>query len=729
MTIDVKAEKEQVVSDTQLINAMPGVAAVLNSQGNIVIANKKWKDHSDSGNWFGGAARSVNYFEKCRRLIEEGNDYALKVIFGLQSVIVGEKECFELSVPDEVYMDSRWYKLFITATGNAGQALIFFEDITQSMETIRNFRDSSEVYSQQFNNALAGIIVGTPSGEIIDVNPAACKILGYTHEELIEGGRSLIVDINSAVNRKSYKVREEKSKYEGEKEYIHKNGSIVTVEVCSHFFRNKSGEIRTMNTFKDKSIEKESVQNLEEERRFTKAAINSIPNAFYVIDNDYRLVRWNKPFFDELGYDNECIEGMSVFEIIAPHDHERVSMVLAEAFETGTGHVITEVISNKIGKRHYHFSGNTFESKGNTFLVGTGTDVTDLIETEREKDKNYELLSQLFETSPLGMVMLKPDMRVAKVNESFAGLFGYSKLEIIGENLDELIVHKDEHEANREFTKAVFAGTVMKKEAIRYTKEGKPLNTIVNTVPIYEDDKIVGAYGIYVDVTEQKEMESRIQKSLEEKEVLLQEIHHRVKNNLAIIAGLLDLQIMEEEETQMQSKLNEVRSRIFSIAKIHETMYEQEDVVKIRFDEFLESLFGALPQKRIQNGTDVTFEMNVLPVLLNLNQAVPFGMAVNELMNVLFKETSGLGKLKVSLREETGKVHLTIVGKGIQTSGLSSEGGDVTFHQTLIQIFLSQINGILNVSVKDETEISVSFLKLNVRGSSSSILNASELAN
>lgn len=725
--LDVKPDKNRLVTDTQLINAMPGMAAILNSRGNIVLANKKWSGHSDSAYWFGGTAGGGNYFEKCRRLIEEGNDYALKVLFGLRSVIDGEKECFELSVPAEEYMESRWYKLFITGTGNAGQVLIFFEDISTSMESIRNFRESSEVYSQQFNNSLAGIILGTPSGKIIDVNPAACNILGYSREEMIAGGRSLIVDVNSPLNQKTYKVREEKSTYEGEKEYIHKNGSIVTVEVCSLLFRNRSGEIRTMNTFKDKSIEKESIRNLEEERRFIKTAINSIPNAFYVIDEEYRLIQWNVSFFDELGYDNENIKEMSVFEIIAPQERQRVATVLAEAFETGTGHVITEVISNKIGKRHYHFFGNTFESKGKIYLVGTGTDITDLIETEREKDKNYELVSQLFETSPLGMVMLKPDMRVAKVNESFAKLFGYSKLEIIGANLDALIVPEDERKSNRDFNKAVFTGSVLSKEAIRYTKKGTPLNTIINTVPIYEDDKIVGAYGIYVDVTEQKEMETRIQKSLNEKEILLQEVHHRVKNNLAIIAGLLDLQIMEEEEAQIQNKLNEVRSRIFSIAKIHESLYEKEDVVKIRFDEYLESLLAAMPQKSIQNGTDVPIEMDMGAVMLNLNQAVPFGMAVNELMNVIFVGKTDIDKLTVSLREEKGKVHLTIKGKGIQTGEFGSDEGEITFHQTLIRIFLSQINGILNVSVKDETEIAVSFLKLNVRGSSSSVLDTSEL--
>lgn len=726
--IDVKTNKEPLVSENQLINALPGVAAVIGIRGEIVLANKKWIDHNGSSNWFGGNGCEENYFEKCRRLIEKGNDYALQVMFGLRSVIDGEKELFEFSVPSNEDLESGWYKLFITGTGNAGQALIFFEDISKSMESMRNFRESSEVYSQQFNNSLAGIILGTPSGKIIDVNPAACRILGYSREELIAGGRNLIVNVNSPLNQKTYQMREEKSTYQGEKEYIHKNGSIVTVEVSSLLFRDSSGEIRTMNTFKDISIEKESIQNLKEERSFTRAFINSIPNVFFVINDEYCLVEWNELFLNEFGYNEESAEELSVFDIIIPEEHERVSAVLAETFETGTGHVITEVVSNKIGKRHYHFFGNTFESKGKTYLVGTGTDITDLLETEREKTKNYELVSQLFETSPLGMVMLRPDMRVAKVNESFASLFGYSKLEIIGEILDELIVPKDECETNSDFNEAVFTGAVMRKEAIRYTKMGNPLNTIINTIPIFEDDEIVGAYGIYVDVTEQKEMESRIQKSLEEKEILLQEVHHRVKNNLAIIAGLLDLQIMEEEEAQMQSKLNEVRSRIFSIAKIHESLYEKEDLVKIRFDEYLESVLSALPQQSIQNGTNVTIETNTVPVLLNLNQAVPFGMAVNELMNVIFAKKSDLGKLKLSLSEHKGKVHLTIKGGGIETGEFRTEEGELTFHQTLIRIFLSQINGILKVSAKGEPEISVSFVKMEVRGSSSSVLNNSELS-
>lgn len=714
-------------ADSHLMNALPGAAAVLDRQGNILSCNKKWCNSSTSYGWFGGSVGDENYFEKCQKAVEKGDDYALKLLFGLRSVIDGERDKFDITIPAGNSRSRKWYKVSITSMCDKGSVLLLIEDVSKDMESMRTFRESSEIYSQHFKHTLAGIILGTPSGKIIDVNPAACKILGYSRQELLDGGRDLIVDKKSPLNRKMYRVRKEKSSYEGEKEYIHKNGTVITVEVSSLLYRNENGDIRTINTFRDKSKEKESFQNLKEERRFTKAAINSIPNAFFVINDEYKLIQWNNSFFEDLGYDENEMDASSVFEIVAPQDRDRVTTVVKEAFETGTGHVITEVLSRKNGVRHYHFYGNTFESKGKKYLVGTGTDITDLLETEREKDKNYELISQLFEGSPLGMVMLRPDGRVAKVNESFARLFDYSKIEIIGEHLDQLIVDESELPDNLEFNEAAFAGTVMRKEAIRYTRTGKPLNTIINTVPIYEGNEVVAAYGIYVDVTEQKELEARIQQSLKEKDILLQEVHHRVKNNLAIIAGLLDLQIMEEENQQMEYKLNEVRSRIFSIAKIHESLYEKEDVVQIRFDQYLESVLDALPQRSIKNGKEVTFGMNMGPVVLNLNQAVPFGLAVNELMNVIFMEKSGLNNLDVSLKEINNKVEFTISGKGISTDEIEPGEGLGTFHQTLIQIFLSQINGTMELTGDEMTEIKICFTKMNIRGSSSSVLNTQEL--
>jgi PAS domain S-box-containing protein len=718
------------LSESLIFNALPGPAAILDNEGAIRHANTKWYSSSKDCKWLGRGNSEINYFTQCEDEIKAGNDYALKIVFGLRSVLDGEKNVFQITVPSDNGREICWYKLTITPVGDDGEhALLLFEDATKNMLSVQALRESEEIYSQHFRNSLAGIILGTPDGNIIDANPAACKILGYKREELINGNRALIVDASNPVNKKSYEVRESKSIYEGEKEYIHRDGTRLTVEVSSLLYRNKAGELRTINTFRDKSREKATLQDLQNERRFTKAAINGIPNAFFVLDEKLRLINWNDSFLEEMGYDESSISKGSVLEIISKNDRERVMRAIKDVFENGTGHTLAEVETLNRGRRHYHFYANRFISNGNKFIVGTGTDITDIIATEKEKDRNYELLSQLFESSPLAKVMISRENRVMKVNDSFSRLFGYEKIEIIGENVDELIVRDEDREENDAFTEEVFEGQILKKEVIRRTKDGRELNIIINTVPILENGKVIAAYGIYVDLTEQKQMESRIQKSLNEKEVLLQEVHHRVKNNLAIIAGLLDLQILEEEDTQIESKLNEVRSRIFSIAKIHEGLYDKEDVVQIGFDDYLHNIIEALPQSNFSEQKDVDIELDAQPVKLNLNQAVPCGLAVNELMNIIFSGEAVTGKLKITLKENNDMVSIGISGKDVTVGRIDKEIKEETFHSKLVEIFLSQIHGEMIKEENGVYKLGFTFRKMNVRGSSSSILNKRELVN
>lgn len=708
-----------------IFEALPSKAALIDAEGEIINTNSKWDREPNPFQWFGLKPISQNYFKHCERAVKDGNDYALKVIFGLRDILDMKKDRFELTAPCLQQKGRCWFKITIAPFQNQC-ALVLFEDVSKNMRSVQSLRESEEIYSQHFRNSLAGIILGTPNGEIIDVNPAACKILGYSREELLQGGRSLIADENKPVNKKANAIRAKKSMYEGEKEYIHKNGNLLSVEVSSVLYRNENGDLRVVNTFRDKSKEKSTLQELKEERGFTEAVINSTPNVFFVLNTEFELVRWNKAFENELGYDEEFIKQSKALDYFSENDKNRVIKVAKEAFETGTGHIIAEVISKKKGLRHFHFQANSFSNNGEDFLVGTATDITDMIEIENERDKNYELISQLFESSPLGMVMLSKESKIMKVNDSFTSLFGYNKLELIGENLSERIVPKEEKDTYREFCTSVFEGNNGKAEVIRHTKDGDHLNIIVNAVPIWQDNKVVAAYAIYVDLTEQKKLESRIQKSLSEKEVLLQEVHHRVKNNLAIIAGLLDLQIMEEEDSIIENKLNEVRSRIFSIAKIHETLYEKEDVVHIRFDKYLETVMNALPQMQ-SSVANVKMVLNLEEVTLNLNQAVPCGLAINEIMNIIFSESELLNELEIELTEEKNEIKLTLMSDQLNLCAIDPMSESDAFQNRLVGIFLSQIHGSLTTNREGVKKATLKFKKVNQRGSSSSVINPNEL--
>lgn len=720
-------ESNIMIKENLLFNALSGAAAVIDKDGEITNTNKNWKSNDHNFHWFGVKPDTTNYFDHCAQAVKNGNDYALKLIFGIRNVLDGEKDKFEIIVPCNKGFEKCWFKVTVTEYDKKNRsALILVDDESKNMRTIQSLRESEEIYSQHFRHSHAGIILGTPDGVILDINPAGCKILGYTREELLKGGRSLISDEKNPINKKANAARNKNSFFEGEKVYTNKSGAVLTVEVASVLYKNENGELRVINTFRDKSKEKETLQNLKEERRFTKTVINSTPNIFFVINEEFKLVRWNEAFETELGYEKEFIQRNSARFFFTDEDKIRVAKVAKEAFVTGTGHMVAEVISRKNGIRHFHFHANKFTSNGEAFLVGTATDITDLIEVEKDRDKNYELISQLFESSPLGMVMLSKDNKIMKVNNSFTELFGYNKLELIGESLSERIVPENEKGVYNDFVKSVFSGRIEKREVIRHSRSGKELNIIVNAVPIWQNDEVVAAYGIYVDLTEQKKLEMRIQKSLNEKEVLLQEVHHRVKNNLAVIAGLLDLQIMEEEDQQIENKLNEVRSRIFSIAKIHETLYEKEDVVHIRFDDYLNTMMSALPQMELTD-EEVNVTMQADHVTLNLNQAVPCGLAVNELMNIIFLNSDSLSDLNVKLSEKEGIVELIFSSDQLNLCAITPENNLDVFQNKLIDVFLTQISGSLMVKEDIEKQVILRFKKMNLRGSSSSVMNNTEL--
>lgn len=707
-----------------LFNALPTAAAIIAEGGDIIATNSKWDSESKGIQWFGIEKTGDNYFDHCEKAVKNGDDHALKLIFGLRDVIDRAKNQFELTAPyNKKSNELNWFKVLITPY-DQDCVLVQFEDITKSMKSMQSLRESTEIYSQHFKNSLAGIILGTPEGDIIDINPAACNILGYDKEELMKGGRTLITDDNSPINKKANTIREKKSIYEGEKEYTHKSGEIIIVEVSSVLYKNEHNQLRIINTFRDKSKEKATLRELQIERRFTESVINSIPNVFFVIDKDLELVRWNNTF-EEMFNPEDLISGKQVLEYIVEGDRARLNSIVSDVFTSGTGHAVVEVMTKK-GNRHFHVLLSKFANTGDDFLVGTATDITDIIEIEKERDKNYELISQLFESSPLGMIMMNKDHKITKVNDSFTTLFGYNKLELIGENLINMVVPEEEMECFNSFCKEVFEGRGGNREVVRETKSGEKRNIIINAIPIWQDDEVVAAYSIYVDLTEQKRLEARLQDSLDEKEVLLQEVHHRVKNNLAVIAGLLDLQIMEEDTPLIEGKLNEVRSRIFTIAKIHETIYQKEEVVHLRFDDYLNSVMIALPQ--VQGGdADISVKTDFDEVTLNLNQAVPCGLAINEIMNIIFTDNDNLMDLAVSLKYESDLVQLVFESENFDLDSIDPVDSELGFRNKLIEIFLSQINGSLSTSKEGINKVILTFKKADTRGSSSSVLNTKEL--
>jgi PAS domain S-box-containing protein len=701
--------------ESTILDALQGAAIIVDENGNITFANNKWDNGNDSLMLTENTPLEENYFKHCRLAIEEGNDYALQLLFGTREVLNGRKKSFNITIMLPTTGKKKWYKVEVSPIDlhSKNHALLLFHDVSGNMNRIKYLRDSEALYRQNFKYSTSGIIFGKRNGDILDVNPAACKILGYNKQELIEGGRSMIVDEDDPAHKEVVRTRNEKSVFKGEKEYKHKEGHYVPVQLISVSFRSENGEEQIINTFQDIQHEKLNQHTLAEERRFTKTALNCLPGIFFVIDSDRKFVRWNESLHTNLGYSEEEMMDKTVLDIFAPAEQVNIQSFLDEAFKNGQMEFNGKIISKKTGFRDYQLYFNTFESSEKRYLVVTGIDKTELVESEKVRDQNHQLMTELFDNSPIAAVMINPKNEAQKINSAFIDLFGYSEKELLGRNINTLITNKELQKEADEISRFAFNGSSDQRKTIRFTKNGNVVPSLLSTVPVRSNGDIIAVYGMYIDLTEQVKLENHLQKSLEEKDILLQEVHHRVKNNLAIIASLLQLQIINDSNELAKPKLQEAYSRIFSIAKIHENLYNSDNVAEISFPDYLNSIIETMPNVARSSEFDLNINVRDSPLMLNVNQAVPLGLLINELVHLTPHTENEYQKAELNYCCEGENVTITISGLDKQAEDFSSESEETEFHQLLIETFLRQIDANIDIVKNHRDKFVITFQKMN----------------
>ncbi len=201
-------------------------------------------------------------------------------------------------------------------------------------------------------------------------------------------------------------------------------------------------------------------------------------------------------------------------------------------------------------------------------------------------------------------------------------------------------------------------------------KDGEIIWTEQHNVHVYDEEgRLVAIEGIARDITERMKYEAALRASLKEKELLLQEIHHRVKNNMQVISSLLNLQAKLIDDPRAQEMFRQCQKRIRSMALVHEKLYRSPDMAGIDFQDYLHSLARTVYQDYQRLLGQVELKIELEPVNLNINQAVPVGLIVNELITNSLKHAfpeGRKGKIWVVMKKAEGnKVMLQVKDDGV----------------------------------------------------------------
>lgn len=227
----------------------------------------------------------------------------------------------------------------------------------------------------------------------------------------------------------------------------------------------------------------------------------------------------------------------------------------------------------------------------------------------------------------------------------------------------------------------------------------------VNEGPVVNDGKTTSIVGSLTDITELK-------KSKQETEVLLQEVHHRVKNNLAIISGLLQLEEFQTDNEDLILPLRHSQNRIKSMAKVHELLYRKQQFSSINIGDYLEEMTETI-EKTISDGQKADVNIKADGHELNVNSAIPLGMLLNELISNSFKYafTNGTkGRIDIEVKnlgDQKFSVHYRDNGKGME-SNLTLESPN-SLGLTLIKTLLTQLEADYQLDTKNKFELSFTF--------------------
>lgn len=685
-----------IAFDSRVFDNFSAHIAIIDQDWNIIETNKSWEAFNNKNVLLKRGKKGGSYLKILQKAVELGNDYALKILLGSKKVTAGEQSSFSHNYPLQNTESTNWYKFsFHPINSNRTEFLVVHEDISAAVRAKQREQEDRNRYQIQFEQSLDGIFITDTQGHIIDANPAASNILGWSREELKGRSREEIMDVQDSNYQQALTNRKKTGTYQLEMNMFNKNNNTVPVEITSRAYRNKSGKLRAIVSFRDISSRKEIEHDLMKNKHFTESALNSIPGVFFVMDRQGDFVRWNSNFTTELGYTNIEMAEMNALDFIVDEQKEIVKQSLNEAFNEGKAFVEAKVKAKDGSIKFYHMSGQRFIEEGNAYLVGAGVDITKQKEAEQKNRQSQLMLEQLFDNAPAGIIIADTNNRIKQANKSFERIFGYTHDEIIGADVNDLLVPDTRKEEGQKLSETVMKGDRFQTESIRRTKDNETVPVLIGGVPVELDNEIIAIYGIYLDISEQHKHQKEIEAALREKESLLAELHHRVKNNLALIDGLIELQFYRTESDDFKGKLRDVKKRIMTIASTHEILYQNGNFTHIPFDELIQKIISSSGLRDQSEEKKVALNIDVNPIFLDINQSIPCGLFLNELLSLILKQSDPEKEeeLTIALRNYGDNIHVIVEGNNIIHSEEIKK--EESMHTLLIKTLARQLNGTL----------------------------------
>lgn len=337
----------------------------------------------------------------------------------------------------------------------------------------------------------------------------------------------------------------------------------------------------------------------------------------------------------------------------------------------------------------------------------------DLIKTQLDLENSRQDYHELYDFAPVGYITLNDTELITRVNLTGAEMLGKPRKYLINKAFVRFIApsYKKTFYGHIQEVKKTNIKQQCQVELISLEKIFLfvKLDTIAS---LDEEGNLKGFKIILTDISEIKKIESELEDSLKEKDLLIKETHHRVKNNLQVISSLLNLQSEYIKDKTEKEYFRESQNRAKSMALIHELLYQSMKMGRIDFAEYVKTLVYDIYKSYRNNSEFIKLILELKPVTLDINTAIPCGLIINELVSNVMKHAFTPGKkgdLNINLSSNNENLVLIIKDNGIGFPSSIDFKNTETLGLKLVNTLVDQINGKIEITADNGTEFRITF--------------------
>ncbi|MGB8951747.1 MAG: PAS domain S-box protein [Candidatus Aminicenantales bacterium] len=586
-------------------------------------------------------------------------------------------------------------------------------------------QESEKKYRFLVDNSKEVILIISKKGKILFANNSTLTNYGYSKEELI--GRSIIHFLTKdCIRTVLYALAQEflghlqpemevqfKSK-SGEKRYlnvaqgstpIYEKGKLAGVMVSAGDITERKRAERVLR---------------ESEEKFRNLAEQS-PNMIF-INKKGRIVYANEKCEEIMGYKRKEFYSpdFDFFCLIAPEFRDATKESFGKHIKGKDVPPLEYALLTREGKRiEAIMTTKLIDFEGEKAILGTVTDITERKKAEKGRMESEARYRDLIEAARDAIFTLSPLGVFTSANRASEMITGWSTQEWIGKPFTDLL-DPDDISVSIERFKALLVGRMGEPIEVNLrTKKGDKVPVELYATPQMKEGKIIGILGIARDITHRKQAEEQIRRSLKEKEVLLREIHHRVKNNMQVISSLLRLQAEQISDANFREMLNASQSRIRSMALVHEKLYKSKDLSHINFFDYIQSLAAHLFQFNQVRQDLIQLKINVGNVFLDIQTAIPCGLIINELISNSLKHAfPGVqnGEIVVELHPlEEHMFRMAVRDNGVGLPKDMDIRNPKYFGLQIVIMLVEQLEGSVEVQREGGTTFKIVFKELKYK--------------